>query len=540
MKHRPSRHLRSLLLVLSLAGCQTSTAGSATPLPAKSGGTLIFATDQHPKCLNPLTDCARLEWLRMAVLRPTMAQLLTLDAAGSYAPTALVPKIPSVTNRAGPGFRVTYRLNPAAVWDDGTPITGDDIRFTWEAYRTNPSTREEYERITSVVPAPHAVTLEFAAPYAQWKGLFPYVLKADAFAGNPGAVGSMLQDSLPFSGGPFRLQSFTESEIVLVRNDRYYGPKPLLDKVIYRKLEVSKQVRAFSTGEVHAFFPPITPELGDIAAALPGAKIKVKGSNLVEGLWFNLDAFPVSDPAVREALLHGLNRQAAVEASIKPVYADAAVHRCLWSVPDLDHGRWCNDDFPVRPDRDRARRALERAGWVKGPDGIYSKGTDRLVIPVATTRGNKIREHFQQLLQEEARDLGIEIRSDNDTSTELLTERLPARRFTVAMFAWKVEPDPSVTAVLAKDMLPPRGRNYYGWQDDVATGLMRQADTELDEGRRRRLFAELGAMMARDIISIPLYQRPQMLVWDGARLEGDFDFSSTLGFSPQLSTWYLK
>lgn len=544
------------LLLSVLPACKGGST-SATDRP-KAGGTLVFAAEQYPKCLNPVTSCYSASWLHYTALLPTLPQLLALDEKNAYVASPLVREVPSFENGGlteNP-FTVTYKLNPEAVWDDGSPITGEDVKFTWKAYRDSPKsifTKSGYDKISDVkvdgsVADGQKVTLVFSEPYAPWRDKFggggEYVLKADAFAGNAD-VSDKMQREVDFSGGPFKLLSFTDSEMVLARNGRYWGQKAYLDRVVFRSIEkTASEITAFRTGEIQAFYPQPTDQLEQIRS-IPGGELKAKSGTVFEGIWLNLDQFPVNQREVREALLVGLDRQAALDNVVKPLDPNATINRCLWSVPVLDDGKWCNNDFPTTRDTYRAKRALEQAGWKLGEDDIYAKDGKRLVVPLATTSGNAGREQFQGILKEKAREIGIEIVPDNSDPTTLFQIRLPARQFTTAMFAQVATPDPSVTAQLAADQIPSpqssSGQNYYGWRDQEATQLMKASDAEIDDAKRIEDFRKLGQLMARDIISIPLYPKPQILVTNSGKVGGVGDFNAGQGaFAYVLSRWYLR
>jgi peptide/nickel transport system substrate-binding protein len=502
-----------------------------------------------------VTACYNASWLHYTATIPVLPQLITLDGDNNYVASPLIKQIPTFENGGltRDPFTVTYELNPDAVWEDGTPITGEDVRFTWQAYLKSGESifgkDPGYSKITDVRVSGDKVTLVFSEPHAAWKDKFgggaEYVFKAAAFEGNP-EISDKMQADLPFSGGPFRLQSFTDSEMVLVRNDRFWGKKALLDRIVFRKIaDTTAEINAFRTGEIAGFYPQPSVELVEQVGAIPGGVVKPKAGTVFEGLWMNLDKFPVNDRAVREALLHGLDRQAAIDVVVKPIDRKIRVNRCLWNVPNIAGGKWCNADFPTKPDRARARQALEEAGWKRGADGIYARDGQRLVIPLATTAGNQGREQFQQILQAQAEEIGIELTVDNSDSTTLFQKRIPARDFVVAMFAQVQTPDPTVTLHLASDQIPtpasPDGQNFYGWRNPEADELMRASDREVDEARRVELFKRLGRLMAADIISIPLYPKPQILVYNSSKLGGDFDFNAgQLAWGAVLGTWYLK
>lgn len=549
MKVRRSLVIPALLIAVALMGSACKKAPVVTGPKQESGGTLIFGAEQWPECLNVITSCANASWLNYTAANPTIPGLLTLNAANDYVASPLVKRVPSVENGGvvQSPFSVTFDLDPNAVWEDGTKITGEDIKFTWQAYLKTPDalTTEGYDKITDITITGNKVKITFSSPYAPWKTLFGFILESKTFNGDPNVTGKM-QTSYGFAGGPFKVDSFTDSEMVLSRNEKFWGKKAFLDKVIFRKIEDSTaEVTSFKTGEIDAFFPQPTVELIDQIKAIPGGEISVKGGTVFEGLWFNLDKEPVKNREVREALLYGLNRQAAITAIVKPIDPKAVVNQCLFSVPNLADGKYCPKDFPAKQDVARAKKALEDAGWVKGADGIYAKGGKRLSIKFATTAGNKGREATQQILLAQAKEIGIELVTDNSPAGVLFQTRLPARDFVMAEFAQVATPDPTITANFAKDQIPtkanPDGANYYGWANDEATALMKQSDVEVDDVKRTALMAKIGALAFKDIASIPFFSKPQILVYNSNKLLGDFDFNAgQAGFSAQLATWSLK
>jgi peptide/nickel transport system substrate-binding protein len=552
---RGGRALGAVVLALLLAllpACQSES--QAPSEEEKAGGTLRFGAEQYPKCLNPVTSCYAASWLHYTALLPTLPQLLTLDENNEYIASPLVEEVPTFENGGltRDPFTVTYKLNQKAVWDDGSPITGEDVQFTWKAYRDSTKSifsKSGYDKITEVKVDGNKVTLVYSEPYASWRDKFggggEYVLKADAFIGDTD-VSDRMQRDIGFSGGPFKLLSFTTSEMVLARNPKYWGTKPYLDKVVFTHIaKTATEISSFRTGEIHAFYPQPTEQLKQISS-IAGGEIKAKSTGPVfEGIWLNLDQFPVNQREVREALLNGLDRQAAIDRVVGSLDRTVKVNRCLWSVPALTGGKWCNDDFATRPDPERARMGLEAAGWKLGDDKIYAKDGQRLVVPLATTAGNAGREQFQGILIDEAKKIGIEIVPDNADATTLFQIRLPGRKFTAAMFAQVATADPSVTAQLASDQIPTSesssGQNYYGWRDEEATRIMRATDVEIDDAKRVELFRELGRLMARDVISIPLYPKPQILIWNSNRVGGVGDFNAgQIAFAHALSRWFLK
>src|SRR6185503_7050276 len=141
-------------------------------------------------------------------------------------------------------FTVTFRIGDGTVWEDGTPITSGDFAFTWRTLVWSKESvwADQYRHIQSIdATDPKTAILMFTSPYAPWPELFGgslgFVLKASAFpeqAQQPRPdLSRVMEDSIPFSGGPFKLTTWTAGEAVLDRNPSYFGKRPRLDRVTF-------------------------------------------------------------------------------------------------------------------------------------------------------------------------------------------------------------------------------------------------------------------------------------------------------------------
>ena len=131
--HRSARVKRGIgLAVITVGLALIATACPWTKaVRSDRGGTLTVAA-WEPDCADPLLQCSINAWYGAY---PTMT-LQTLPRVvdsrnGHYVPSVLLAAAPSLD--PGPPQRVTYHINPKAVWSDGQPITSSDFHFTWSA-----------------------------------------------------------------------------------------------------------------------------------------------------------------------------------------------------------------------------------------------------------------------------------------------------------------------------------------------------------------------------------------------------------------------
>src|SRR5205823_8830845 len=134
--------------------------------------------------------------------------------------------------------------------------------------------------------------------------------QAAKFGGAKGAWEKALKTTLPLSGGPWLLQSFDQSSkvVTIVRNDKYWGPKPKLDKIIYQILpDSSQQPAALKNGEVDLIYPqPQLDLVKQVKAEAPEVQSEVNFGLSFEHLDFNTQNKFLSDVKVRQAIAYAL------------------------------------------------------------------------------------------------------------------------------------------------------------------------------------------------------------------------------------------
>jgi ABC-type transport system substrate-binding protein len=77
----------------------------------------------------------------------------------------------------------------------------------------------------------------FSQPYPAWRELFTDILPAHIVKDVPGGFGAGLARALPVTGGQFRVETIDpqRDEILLARNDRFWGPPAAPDQILFRR-----------------------------------------------------------------------------------------------------------------------------------------------------------------------------------------------------------------------------------------------------------------------------------------------------------------
>ena len=434
------------------------------------------------------------------------------------------------------GMTLTIKLNPDAVWDDGTPITSADLECSWKAALNTPGsiTTTGYDKITNFDASdPQTAVVTFSEPYAAYKNLFSGpsggILKKDAVA-NCDDISGDLQDSVPFSGRPWKQESWSKDQTVLVPNDKYWVADdiPKASRVVMvPKADSDTEINSLKSGEVSMIFPQafsgITDALND-----PNIKYTPGYGTNYEDLYFQALNGPFKDPIFRQAFSMSVDRDLILKTIYEPIFPGSKLLQCgLW-VPTV--GKWCDDtQFENSYDPAGAEKLLTDNGWKKGSDGFWADASGNVpTIRWMVNTGNKRREDTQALMIPDFAAKGFKVVADNSDADTVFQKRLPALDYDLAMYISTASPDPTVTSIMSCDQIPSaqnnnQGQNFTGYCDEAATKLMVESDRTVDETARIDLIHQIGQTLVDNHVLLPLYQFPNIAAWRTDKLGGPVD-----------------
>ena len=417
---------------------------------------------------------------------------------------------------------LTIRLNPAAVWDDGQPITSTDLACTWRAQLNTPGSsmvgwNDDIRSIDSTDP--HVAIVHFSSRVASYKTLFSRIIRHDAVK-SCDDISRDFQSSIPFSGRPWMQQLWSQTYARLVPNPRYWQPDAIpsaSSATFFPKEDLQNEIDALRSGEVSLILPQDAPGLQD-SLANPGVATAPAPQVNYESLYFQQKTGPFSDPVFRHAFSSAVDRDFILQSVYAPISPGGALLQCgLW-VPTM--GPWCDQSaFANSYDPDRAAQLLTSAGWKRGADGYWADPRGSVpTIRWVVNSGNHRREEMQQLLIPRLATLGFKVVADNADSDTVFQQRLPELDYDLATVIRAASPDPSVTAFMSCDAVGSAGssadgQNLTGWCSTDATELMKQSDAELDDGPRLSEIRRIGQYLVDDAVLLPLYQFSNVLAW---------------------------
>jgi ABC-type transport system substrate-binding protein len=241
-----------LVSTLPLGGCtvspppapqSTETTRSIAPPPLRKTQ-IIMGIDSIGAGFNPhlLSDLSAVNAAIAALVlpsafRPVVDPATPTGSRWEMDPTLLVSA--DVTNENP--FTVTYKIRPEAQWTDNAPIAADDFWYLWRQMVAQPGVVDPagYDLITGVqsIDGGKQAVVTFSRPYPAWRELFNNILPAHIVKDVPGGFPAGLASALPVTGGQFRVENIDpqRDEILLARNDRYWGAPAKPDLILFRR-----------------------------------------------------------------------------------------------------------------------------------------------------------------------------------------------------------------------------------------------------------------------------------------------------------------
>ncbi len=541
--------------MLVAAACGTSTpaattapttAATATPAPVTRGlgGDLKILYWQAPTILNGHQATGTKDY---------DAARLVLEPLASFGkdglPVAnLAAEIPTGSNGGvTPDFKVvTWKLKTGIKWSDGSPFAASDVAFTFKYQCTKESatsTNSYCDGVTSVVAKDAAtvvVTYAETNPFFyQWGvGGGNMILQEAQYKNCVGAAAKTCPaDQKPIGTGPYKVDTFKPGDTVTyVINENYRDPnKPFFKTVTFKGGgDAPGAARAaFQTGEVdYAWNLQVDASiLKPMATASTFANlVTVYGSSLERILLNRSDPTAslgdkrgepdtkhpyLSDIAVRRALAMASERATIATQFYGDGLTGKASCNILTAPEPMNSKNSANFDI-CKFDLAAANAELDKAGWVKGSDGVRSKGGVRLEATYQTTI-NAVRQKVQDVMKANWEKIGFKITLKSVDAAVFFTNTSPdgANKFfaDIEMFTNSGDPDPTSyfngwTCAQANGKAANwQNGGYERYCNPAYDAIVASLKKETDQAKRNDLAIKANDLLITDVVIIPLVNR---------------------------------
>lgn len=411
----------------------------------------------------------------------------------------------------GRSLRFTLR---ELTWSDGTPLTSEDIRFSWQAAKDDKVawvSRSIVDFIADVqVHSPREFTVQYseAYPYQLMDINDVSILPRHVFGKVPfdqwQGYGTWEKEAR-VSGGPWLLERYVPNqEITFVPNPRYWDAgKPYLSRVVFRvQGNMETNLNALLAGDVD-YMQSVLPK--DAQRVLKDGDVLLYSyvNRAIGWIGWNCGKAPFDDVRVRRALGLAIDRENIVE-SILYGYGKRAG-------PTIITSMWASNAAiqPTELDPDAAEALLDEAGWKRGADGVRAKDGKPLAFVLVTNQGNDVRKKICEYVQSNLKDIGVQVdirlQDFNQLSQQLKKHNFDA--YVGGMYvATKVDGKPIFHSAGAEG-----GFNYPNYRNARVDAIIDAARVMSDFQAAKPLWDELQRIMADEQPYATLYE-PKGLV----------------------------
>jgi len=392
---------------------------------------------------------------------------------------------------------IHFTLRQGVRWHDGAPFTSSDVAFTYHALideRVASPEISDYDLVASLkTPTPYDVIVRYKKPFSpallSW---MQSILPAHLLEKVDPAKWPELYNRHPIGTGPFKFGEWKTNEYIrLVRNPGYYLGSPWLDSIVFRVLPDPLTLQlAFQTHQVD--FWNAEPWAVKGVEKDPRFDIFSAAGNSYNYIGWNLQRPLFSDLRVRQALAHAVN----IPQMIKYIIYGRGVQSTGIFTPKM----WFFDPKvqPLTYDPIAARALLDAAGWKPGPDGIRVKDGKRLSFTLLTNNGNDVRRDIATLVQDDLKQVGIEVKVEIYEWAVLLKRFVDKGEFDAIVLGWGLGNDFDQYQIWNSDQVQPGELNFIHYSNPTVDHLLSDLRQEYRRPEILKMAGELQQTIYND------------------------------------------
>jgi peptide/nickel transport system substrate-binding protein len=530
---------RWLVIVLALAMCAMSSLpawsddSSPSPGPTSAANlTYTVGTLQDLNTINPIKALNGSEYEFLG---------LNYDLGIQYSPKDLspVPGIVTKWSHSADGLTWTYTIRSGATWQDGVPLTANDVAWTYEfMVKNNIGAFSNYFPFTKSVTALNETTVEWVTTKPTLAPTFPpwvYILPEHVWSKLTVDQAKTYQKVPVIGSGPFQLVQWTKGQFWKFQaNPNYWNGAPHIQTLIFRLFDNAEaMVAALKKGEID-FADNIPADLFNSLKGQANVAQNVTSPTTFDQMSFNMlppgqkpdngqgpasTANPaLQDKNVRLAIAHAMDKQTLID---KALGGHGVIGTSIIPVGFPQYHWHPTADQAIDFNIAEANTILDDAGYPMGPDGIRldsHNGNKPLKFRffLLTSQPQEIKE--APFIKGWLKQIGIQI--DPQVMTEgKFTDNWYANDFDMYMWGWAPDPDPDfMVSTFTTGQVDVWSDT--GYQNPAYDALYEQQRVELDTEARKKLIDQMQQTIYEDVPEVVLYYQEDLQAYRTDRWTG--------------------
>lgn len=393
-------------------------------------------------------------------------------------------------------------LRPGVTFHDGTVLTSADVAATYR-YVMDPDNGSPHagslEALETVeTPDEHTVVFRLKQPYVS----FPFQLTLGILPAR--LAGEKTLDGELVGTGSFRLEALRPGEeIVLVPFESHFDGKPALERLRFRIVgSATTRMLEVQSGGLDLLQNAVPPYAVKFLGQQRGLRVITGPGSSYQYLGFNLQDALLSDPRVRRAISHAVDRGMLIQ------YVMQGLARPATGLFTPEHWAYTADAPVYGYDPERAKALLDDAGY-PDPDGegpqtrftlSYKTSTDKTANEAARVIADQLAEVG----------IGVEVRS---FEWGTFFGDVKKGNFQMYSLRWVGLSDPDVFYyIFHSGSLPPSGANRGRYRSEAVDGWIEASREEFDREKRTQLYHAVQRQVAEDCTYASLWWPDNVVV----------------------------
>jgi peptide/nickel transport system substrate-binding protein len=449
-----------------------------------------------------------------------VVQSFVLDTLTDRDPNTLayIPRLATSWKVSDDQLTIDFELRRGVTFSDGSPFSADDVVFTFDLIRNPnieaPAMRSMMDRLQSVQKLDdYHVRFKFREPYfLSFDTCAATPILSKAFYSKFTAEQFNESEGYLIGSGPYRLpdpESWRPSPgqpIILTRNERYWGPVPSFNKVIWKVIEdPSARTTAFLNGDTDTYnvMLGLTSDQYDQLAADPAVTARANHWSLdvpTEGFiyvgWNEKQGrdgppTPFADPRVRRAMTMLTDRDAIIK-QIERGYASPITGPFSPLTPQADP---TIQPWPYDPVA--AEKLLNDAGFHRQGDVMVGPDGKPLQFKIMYNSSNDARQRIASFLHDAYARAGI-LATPEPVEWSVMLKRLDERQYDVYLGGWSGTLEFDAYGIFHSSQAAGTGDNFIQYSDPAVDQVIEQARSTVDESKRMPIWHKVNQILHED------------------------------------------
>lgn len=420
------------------------------------------------------------------------------------------------------GSTISFTLKDGVKFHNGAVLKSSDIKYTFEklqAAEGAPKAASFYEtvdgkkvpHITAIeTPDEKTVNFKLSRPTLQNQLLSNMVAIPIIAEGTFDQ-----QKDTPIGTGAYKFvkADMIQNVVDLEAFPEYWEGAPQIQKVQVKLLKDANAVQAeLQSGQldIAPTMINLSPDTIESLGKNPNLKVDKFSSANVQILTVNVNAAPMDNLKVRQAIAYGIDREAIITQML------LGQGKIAHSI--LPEESWAYSQGTVYShDLTKAKQLLDEAGF-KDSDGDGPATRFPQPIKLSISAGNSSQSQYAQVIQNQLKQIGVPMEIV-PVEFATLQEHWKLGQFQITMNRWVGgNQDP----IFYKDLflssestdIKASARNRSRYKNPEFDKIVTQAMNELDRAKAKELYTQAQTIISRDLPIIPLWYPSNMVVYN--------------------------